>query len=630
MPWARLLMRRSPLHLSVTLFIIVVCVSLMALNVRQLVDAREERLNEAATDTVNLARSLALQAEAEIGTADSLIIGLRERYEIDGAAPKARTRIEGLMRLRVASMSMIHGLFLFDQDGKWLANSLPGTNSNLNYADRGYFKFHHDNARDRVLVSGPVRSRADREWIITVTRRLYTANSEFAGVVDATMTTDHFQHFYDSVDIGKGGVITLISSNGLVMVRRPFIAENIGLDISSTDLYKTQILHPPTGSFEFVSVIDGIVRIGSVQPVGTYGLRVLVSREKSEILAPWWLETKIQLQWLAIVLALLILSGYRVASQIRDRMKAESLYRLLSDNSSDAIIRTASNGQQSYISPSFWTMTGWPKDRLVNKSWTDIINPEDRGILQAIVASLVEGAEEAAGIFRFSRANGTQIWVEIRARVVLRGANALLEFVGNIRDISRQKAAEDRLAEANVALEAQAMTDPLTGISNRRHFDMTLQNEWNRGIRTGHSIALLMIDADCFKQYNDIYGHVAGDECLRKIAHMLDISIRHPGDLAARYGGEEFVVILSDTLIDMAVPLAERIRKSLIDLAISHSGNEAVGEDFVRHIVVTASIGVAALVPLRDTRPEMLVEAADKALYAAKRAGRNRVSIVAS
>lgn len=628
MVWVRLLMRRSPLNLSIAAFVFVVCAGLMVLNFRQLLDARQERLDEAAITTVNLARSLAQQAKADFDTADSLIIGLRERYENDGTSPAERKRIENLMRVRVASMPLIHGLFLFDQDGNWLANSLPNTNPDLNYADRGYFKIHRENARDKVMISGPVRSKADNQWIITVTRRLYNRNSGFAGVVDATITTEFFQSFYNTFDIGKGGVITLLSEKGIVMIRRPFIAENIGRDISGTELFKTFINQPSSGSFEFVSVIDGITRIGSMQAIGTYGLNILVSREKAEVLAPWWIETKIQLQWLAIVLVLLIVSGIRIASQIRVRMETERLYRLLSDNSSDAIVRTDSNGQQSYISPAFWTMTGWPEDRLKNKNWTDIVTIEDQKVLRKIVTSLVNGANEADGVFRFTCADDTKIWVEMRARVVLRETDAPIEFVGNIRDITRQKAAEDRLAEANVALEAQTMTDSLTGASNRRHFDQVLQNEWNRAIRTQISIALLMIDTDCFKKYNDIYGHVKGDACLRKVADLLNITVRRPGDLAARYGGEEFAIILSDTTVEMAALLADRIRKSLVVLAIPHSGNEAHGEGQVPCTVVTVSIGVAAFVPVRDTHPDMLVEAADKALYVAKHTGRNRVSFV--
>ncbi|MGK5006198.1 sensor domain-containing diguanylate cyclase [Janthinobacterium sp. LB2P70] len=194
-----------------------------------------------------------------------------------------------------------------------------------------------------------------------------------------------------------------------------------------------------------------------------------------------------------------------------------------------------------------------------------------------------------------------------------------------VKQINLRSQAEKKLMLASIELELinetlsrLANQDGLTGLANRRHFDESLMGEFNRAQRGETSIGLVMIDVDFFKQYNDIYGHVAGDECLRKIGKMVGYSIRRPGDLAARYGGEEMVVLLPGTDLSGALAVAESIRSAVQSLEIVHSGNPFG--------VVTVSIGVESFAPIRlESKPVQLVEAADKALYKAKASGRNQV-----
>ncbi len=163
-----------------------------------------------------------------------------------------------------------------------------------------------------------------------------------------------------------------------------------------------------------------------------------------------------------------------------------------------------------------------------------------------------------------------------------------------------------------------ARQDPLTGLANRRHFDQCLETEYLRNMRFDRPISIVMIDVDFFKSYNDRYGHSAGDKCLRAIAEVLTEFSRRPGDLAARYGGEEFVVMFSETKAEEAEQLAECIRVAVEGLSLKHKKSKA-GD------VVTVSLGVAAAVPDPDTPRSALIQQADKALYQAKKAGRNRV-----
>lgn len=163
-----------------------------------------------------------------------------------------------------------------------------------------------------------------------------------------------------------------------------------------------------------------------------------------------------------------------------------------------------------------------------------------------------------------------------------------------------------------------AANDGLTGLANRRTFDATLERECSRLARTRGTISLIMLDIDYFKAFNDLYGHVAGDSCLRSIAEVLSAAIHRPGDLSARYGGEEFACVLPDTAIDGAVAVAEQIRAAICALAIPHSGSKA-------STVLTASFGVASIACVGDGDGEKLLRAADSRLYEAKKEGRNRV-----
>ncbi len=166
--------------------------------------------------------------------------------------------------------------------------------------------------------------------------------------------------------------------------------------------------------------------------------------------------------------------------------------------------------------------------------------------------------------------------------------------------------------------------DGLTGVSNRRHFDERLALEWRRAVRHGNPLSVALLDVDCFKRYNDRYGHQAGDACLRRLAQTLQASLRRPGDLVARYGGEEFVCLLPDTGPDGALALARQIGESVQALAIEHADSTAAG-------VVTVSLGVysrhgdAGQSAPADATAAALLAGADAQLYAAKAGGRNRV-----
>jgi len=185
-------------------------------------------------------------------------------------------------------------------------------------------------------------------------------------------------------------------------------------------------------------------------------------------------------------------------------------------------------------------------------------------------------------------------------------------------DITERKLMEIALVESNRKLELLTNEDGLTQIANRRHFDAVLNAECSRHARSGSALSLLILDIDHFKSFNDTYGHVQGDECLRSVARALTQCVKRPTDLVARYGGEEFVCLLPDTHLIGAVSVAENMRKHIEQLAIPHA-NSSVSS------IVTVSIGLVAIRCDQNTTPEDIVRQADELLYQAKNEGRNRI-----
>ena len=184
-------------------------------------------------------------------------------------------------------------------------------------------------------------------------------------------------------------------------------------------------------------------------------------------------------------------------------------------------------------------------------------------------------------------------------------------FIGLLHDITHHKRSE-------TALQHAAMVDQLTQIANRRHFDHFLEKEWQRALRSGQPLSLIVLDVDHFKLYNDALGHAAGDLCLQKVAAALQSRALRTTDLAARYGGEEFVLLFAETMQDTALVLAESIRALLESLRLPHPASPTSEW-------LTVSIGVATIVPTQFDRIEQFFVAADREMYAAKAGGRNRV-----
>ena len=273
----------------------------------------------------------------------------------------------------------------------------------------------------------------------------------------------------------------------------------------------------------------------------------------------------------------------------------------------------------SYIGPQIEGLLGWPQASWLNaQDWIDRIHPEDHERTVTFCISQSTNGVDHEADYRALTSDGDFIWIRDVVHVI-RKNGVTTELVGFMFDISERKKMEEELLSLNRKLEKLTLQDGLTGVSNRRLFDQTINAEWFRSMRDRQPLSLVVIDIDHFKQYNDHYGHLAGDDCLVKVAQALNGIPLRSSDLFARYGGEEFVLLLPKADIDSAVEIAEKCRASVERLAIPHERSDASD-------VVTISIGVATITPSPDTKPASLFAEADRLLYRAKDMGRNRVA----
>ena len=302
----------------------------------------------------------------------------------------------------------------------------------------------------------------------------------------------------------------------------------------------------------------------------------------------------------------------------RQLQEVAALHKLVMENSRDVIIIDDFEGRRSCVSAAASDWGGWSREELLHLHRLYLIHPEDRPAFDATLQELRAGKDGASIECRVRTSDGSYVWVEARLRTIRDQATGLpTGILNNLREITERKRAEQQLADAYHAVETLAITDTLTGLANRRRFDQCLTTEWRRSIRDRCAISLLLIDADLFKPYNDTYGHLRGDSCLKQIAEAAEHVISRPGDLVARFGGEEFAVILPHTNASGALQLAHDICALMRSRKLPHCANS--------HGIVTVSIGCATLTPQMGQHAAMLIDCADQALYRAKQSGRNCV-----
>jgi diguanylate cyclase (GGDEF)-like protein/PAS domain S-box-containing protein len=276
----------------------------------------------------------------------------------------------------------------------------------------------------------------------------------------------------------------------------------------------------------------------------------------------------------------------------------------------------------AYIGPQIETLLGWSQQSwLTVEDWAARMHPDDRDfVVNFCVAQSHAGVDHEAD-YRALTKDNSYVWIRDVVHVVRNASGDVEALVGFMFDITERKKTEEKLLALQKKLEALSFQDGLTKIANRRRFNDNLELEWESARSNRLPLSLLLFDIDFFKQFNDLYGHVSGDQCLTDIAQTLSLAMDGPRDLVARFGGEEFVVLLPETDSLVALKVAERCQRLIEQRDIFHAQSPH-GQR------LTVSVGAGATIPGDHLEPSAFVEAVDKQLYAAKKNGRNRIESV--
>lgn len=298
-----------------------------------------------------------------------------------------------------------------------------------------------------------------------------------------------------------------------------------------------------------------------------------------------------------------------------------------------ALLVTDERGTVTMVNRGAETMLGYRADELVHKQSIELLyeteglkelgpGMDDRSdnkrteVFDLIVEAAGRG-DTSEKEWTYTKKNGSPIKVSVMVSPVKENGNRISGYLFVASDITQKKQAEQKLMEANRMLNQLSRLDGLTQIPNRRSLDEILRQRWERSVQHSQALSFIMLDIDYFKLYNDTYGHLGGDQCLKQVAAAICDSVRKEDDYPARYGGEEFAIVLPNTKQEQALQIAEKIRAAVEALRIQHVSSKSGPW-------VTVSLGVASIIPYPGAEPHDLISMADKALYRAKQEGRNR------
>jgi len=600
------------------LYVAMICVAILGLEGWREWNSHDAAINRSITSDLNLAHSLRQHADDTFELAEQTVTSIV--YEAQQAGEGGLAAIETRMRRSIGDSTRLQRIDIYDPVGNLLATTAQSTPSDARPTGYSYFQNHRNSISQAPFFGRPIELSSG-DWILTISQRLNRADGTFGGVVVATIDGRYFANFYSSFDVGRLGAISLASSDGILLARAPYDATQIGRDLSAGPLFSQQIATRRAGQYQAASLMGGVTRVSAFDSSYRYPLVTIVSVSRDEVLAPWFAGA---IQRFAIAAALtvgLALLGLRLADQIGRRQRSETIlvqkeaeFRLLAESASDLVERFAADGRRLYISPAMERLLGHKPHDLLGTNAFDTIHMEDRpAVAEAADRLRRRETTEETIVFRAQHANGQEIWLETALRVAApTDSQQQAGVVGVTRDVTERKRLELKLASL-------ATIDGLTGLANRRAFDEALTREVARSRRSQTPLSLLMIDCDRFKRFNDDYGHLEGDACLRAIAAVIMDRARRPLDMAARYGGEEMALLLPDTDLGAARSIGVEICRQVQALGIRHDRN-------LPWKLATISVGVATLdASDGDTRDApWLVSTADLALYDAKAQGRNQ------
>ncbi|MDF3063018.1 MAG: putative sensory box/GGDEF family protein [Microvirga sp.] len=597
-----LAMRKPPLVVVIWLAIAFACAARISSAGWASWNARERAIERATVTSQNLTRVLGQHTERMIDSVDMLLKMVAQ--ELGPDARNAQRRNDADAKLAYLTRDLPHVMALRVLDGKSGEVLFDFARARLigEGGDLVSVQAHRAGPLVPLAIGTPLLDPLSKAWMLPVSRRIGGREGVPGNIVVAYLSLDYLQRFLAQLEMGPDGSVTLIRTDGIVVARRPYRESYIGSDVSPSPLFSAGLWKAPNGTYETVSVADGIPRIFSFRRIGPLPLIITVGVPKDEVTAAWLSDAKTDLVLAFGAVVILLTAGAFLSKEVGRRASAESAL-----SASEERLRLALRAGR---------MVAWERDAegFVTRSenapevlglgsgpfseFLEHVQPQDRDKVSLAAAASADASE-----YRFTRDDGTELWLATRSTV---RENAGERVVGITFDITDRKLAEEQAWRA-------AHSDVLTGLANRAFFQTELAKALRQAGENGGTVGLLLLDLDDFKTINDSYGHDAGDALLMEIAARINRDLGS-GEFAARLGGDEFAVVLRGRGHDEMLAIAESMLRALQrpipynDLALSSR----------------ASIGIA-LYPDHDKAPAELMKDADMALYAAKSQGRSRV-----
>ncbi|MDP1998062.1 MAG: diguanylate cyclase, partial [Rhodoferax sp.] len=602
-------LKTPPTVLAIALTALLLIVAIWATALGLAKQEHQQLLANEITKNTNLVRSQDERASRSLQVLDQILLFLRADYIRNGVSPTALSDYLAAMQVDRRYVGIVA---LMDAQGDTMA--ITSGAPRVNYADRDYFKAHATDPTDQLLIGKPIVGRLTGQWIVSLTRRINREDGSFGGVIFMALNPAFLAMNYEKSEPGLNYSHALIGLDGITRARRNGEKISFGDDASASQLFK-EIPKARTGSYTAVAASDGQRRMASYQVMDAYPMVTVVASSQEDIndlmkdhgklhMAAAVLSTGLIFALAALSMSMVL----RRKRQLDAITASERRFRLLFENSLDAVISTHSDGRVLDANPAACQLF-----RRDATQWSQMSNSQLFDVSDERSSSLLHRLSQKGtlqGEVRMVRADGECVETEITAA---RGQEGEVLCNMIIRDITERKRAADQI-------KTLAFYDTLTGLPNRRLLMDRLQMALLTSQRQQLPAALMFIDLDHFKDLNDSLGHHRGDQLLQLVAQRLLTCIRE-SDTCARLGGDEFVVLL----VNLGSYPVEAARQAEVigQKVLTALGQPYALEPTTYHL--TASLGITLLGGTEIESIEEPLKRADLAMYQAKASGRNAV-----
>jgi len=556
-------------------------------------------------DKIDLALNLGSQYFAPL-----IATGNPGHVDINGDLARILTQLPESQSLRIVDAN---GYVIYDATG-----SLP----KVNIADRAYFQRNRDDSEAGLVISEPLFARITNNWVITASRRLNDNQGRFMGLIQAAIRVEYFQEFYQTLNIGPTGTITLYDKSLLLVARHPARPDLLGRPMETSPLRSHLQTLAFAGDYVAPSPIDGVERSYTFRQLATTPFYILIGQSQDEIFAHWQTNAI-----LALIIAAALLAAFStvVINWRRSYRRAEALAQTMTANWQGTLQRTRAlldslpdpawlkdrEGRMEAVNAAYRELLGQPDEAIIGKSvfelWPDHVarkfNEQDEAVLRELHQTHSAGT--------LMKADGSLRYYEYVRTPAHGPSGEVIGIAGVARDMTERKQTEDRIRH-------MAEHDPLTDLPNRLLLNNRLATTLADSVGNQAHIALFFLDLDHFKNINDSLGHEVGDKVLLQVAERLRSSL-HERDTVSRQGGDEFAILLVGCNSPAMIALVAQRLIDAIALPFLVDGQE---------LNLSASIGIAVY-PEDGSDIGQLLKSADTAMYHVKASGRGNYQFFA-